>query len=222
MPSFSNFSTILPDPSNNWGDAGEENATTGLVGPGFSAIKESSSSPIMTGKFSSQKRDKTSAYFHKWVFSISYNSLLRDQMDAIFTFLLHKNETLEPFFVSIPKYSGQITTDKIADVTTDEGKSTILITSTGASVGEVFKIQGKTKMYKIVRVETSSNYSTSLPAVAGGKERLHITPPAQEDIIATDTLIFTSPLFRVQQTGKISNSLKSTNLYSFSLSLEEV
>lgn len=222
MTQFNNFSTILPDPSVNWGSAGEENAATGSPGPGFSSIQESSEDPIMKVRFNSERLDRTSATFHKWGFNISYNSIVRDELDMVFTFLLHKSLTLEPFFVSIPKYRDQITTNKLTDGARVAGSSTLYITGTGIAVGSMFKIADQIKIYKIVRVETETDHNTNLGAVAAGKERIHIVPPMQKDIATGSTLVFTNLLFRVQQTGELSTTVNARNLYSFKLTVEEV
>jgi len=166
MTQFNNFSEILPDPSNNWGAAGEENAVTGYAGPGFSGIKESSEDPIMKARFNSERLDRTSATFHKWSFNISYNSITRDELDTVFTFLLHKNVTLESFYVSIPPYRDQTTTDRPTTGLQWAGESTLVLVGTGVSPGEVFSIADSSKIYKIVRVETEFDYNSNLGVVS--------------------------------------------------------
>jgi len=224
MTTFANFSNILPDPSHRWGAAGEENASTGYYGPGFVSITVDSAERIMRTTSNSQRSENDIGAHHQWELSIDYNDLIRQDFEMVYNFLLHKQIVLTPFYVSVPQYAGQVTTNKTTIGTATRGTSKLTVTGTGITPGEIFKFNTHTKIYKVTRVETyTANYAGDTPTPLITEERIHFTPGLQEDVPISSTLIFTDPMFYVVVPGEtIGYSLDSKNLYSFNLKLEEV
>lgn len=225
MTTFSNFLNILPDPNYKIGQAGESNAS-GSAGPGFASIKLSSQAPIMRDRTNSGRLVSRSAAYHRWEVDISYNPMTRAEFDPVYAFLLEKQGSLKPFYVSLPNYLSGATNTSVTSAAS-AGSSTLLINTTNCSVGDMFHIQDSadsahTKAYKVVRVEDSSTYSTLLGTPGTGKQRLHIIPPLQKSVTSGSIVNFTAPLIRVIQSGDVNEySLNTNNLYSFSLKLEE-
>ena len=96
------YQTILPDPSNSIGDAGQN---TGTGGPGYSSVQLKSKSPIMKTRTNSGRTIARAIVGHSWEVSIGYNPMTRTQFEPIYNFLLQRRGGLKPFFVSLPQYS---------------------------------------------------------------------------------------------------------------------
>ena len=213
------FTDILPDPTHKINLAGQA-SPTGEGGPGYMAVKLSSQDPMITDKYNSMRYESQSGYHQKWVIDIAYNPLTCTEFHLIYAFLGLKRCLLKPFYVSIPPYDSQSLTGLTASTAGNWKDSTLLVDGTGAAPGMIFNISGFSKIYKITRVETETLNDTP---VAAGKERLHITPPLVEDVVASTALNFIDPLFKVVQVSDLSNySLDKDGLFNFSLQLEEV
>lgn len=224
MAAFTDFTNILPDPNNKIGSAGQASAV-GSAGAGFASVRLSSIAPIMRTRTNSGRLTSRSAAYHMWNVTITYNPMTREEFDPIYSFLLEKQGSLKPFYVSLPQYLGGAT-----NTTTVESKSagatSVMALSTNVSVGDMFNIVGldanHQKAYKVTRIETPTDYRTSDGAPPSGRIRLHFTPPLQRNINSGATIELANPLVKV-----ISNSdtqeyaLNTENLYSFSLQLEE-
>jgi hypothetical protein len=82
-----------------------------------------------------------------------------------------------------------------------------------------------TKMYRVVAVETNSDYRTNLqpPTIASDQtQRLHISPALQRNLYDGAVLNFHDPKMRVTMAADVQQyQLNTQNLYSFSLKLEE-
>jgi hypothetical protein len=83
-----------------------------------------------------------------------------------------------------------------------------------------------TKTYMVTRVETADTYRSGFTAPAKAVKaqyRVHFTPGLKADIATgTTTIKFNQPKVHVFQTADVQEySLKTNNLYSFSLKLEE-
>lgn len=82
-----------------------------------------------------------------------------------------------------------------------------------------------TKMYRVVAVETNSDYRTGLqPPTIGSDQtqRLHISPALQRNLYDGAVLNFHDPKMRVTMAADVQQyQLNTQNLYSFSLKLEE-
>lgn len=200
---------ILPDPYHTITPAGEEG---GIAGPGFASVKISSEQPIMRDRTNSGRLISRTAAYHKWSIDIGYNPMTKTEFDPVYTFLLHKQGTLKPFFVSLPQYRVQNIDNRTFTASAVAGATTISCATTGIVVGALFRINATdsshTKAYMVTRVGASS--ITILPGLA----------KAVEDNAGIQ---FADPTIKVIQTSDVQEySLGTNNLYSFSLKLEEV
>jgi hypothetical protein len=150
--------------------------------------------------------------------------------------------------------TGQLTTSHLAAPTYEKaGQDNLTIANelTGYNTtqhqtpkpGDLFTISdpsdsSHTKLYKINKVETSSDnanaiqnqYDKSEPTattVTGTDTvspciRIHFTPELQKNVYAGAVIKFSNPMIRVRMTQDVQEySLNTENLYSFSLQLEE-
>lgn len=101
MPGSTNFSNVLPEPTNLVNDAGQPVATGSA--PGFSSIKIKSEAKTMNERSNSGRYLAKSIAGHKWTVDISYNPLTRDEFEPVYSFLLQKKGRLTPFFLSLPQ-----------------------------------------------------------------------------------------------------------------------
>ena len=202
---------VLPDPYNLITPAGD--AGSGAAGPGFASVQLSSNQPIMRDRSNSGRLVSRVSAYHKWDISITYNPMTKVEFDPVYTFLLHKQGTLKPFFVSLPQYRDQGITDRTVTSATVAGSTTIPCTTTSIVVGALLRINdpsdsAHTKTYMVNRVGTSS---------------ITVTPGLAKAISSGAVLDFTDPTIKVIQTSDVQQySLNTENLYSFSLKLEEV
>jgi len=201
---------ILPDPYHTITPAGEEG---GIAGPGFASVKLSSDQPIMRDRTNSGRLISRTAAYHKWSIDIGYNPMTKTEFDPVYTFLLHKQGTLKPFFVSLPQYRVQNIANKTFTASAVAGATTISCNTTDIVVGALFRINDSqdsshTKAYMVTRVGTSS--ITILPGLA-------------KAVTGGAVIQFVDPTIKVIQTSDVQEySLGTNNLYSFSLKLEEV
>lgn len=103
MATFTNYSTILPDPNNKIGTAGEVNAS-GEAGPGFASISFSSNTPVMKTRTNSGRMISRAIAGHRWTIDITYNPLTRDEFEPVNSFLMARRGSLVPFFIELPQY----------------------------------------------------------------------------------------------------------------------
>lgn len=207
---------ILPDPNNKILPSGEASAS-GDAGPGFASVKLDSVQPIMRDRTNAGRIISRRTAYHKWNITISYNPMTKAELNPVFNFLLEKQASLTPFFVSLPQYRNQTTTNKFVSGSTTAGSYTMDLAafSEGDVVpGEMFTVtdvldSSHTKAYIVTRADSVSNQITFTPALA-------------KNVADGATLDFSNPLVRVIQTQDLqSYSLNTENLYSFSLKLEE-
>lgn len=227
MADFANFSNTMPDPSIRWGLYGEDSASTGVYGPGFKSIKLSSKESLMKVKFNSFRDEKQGATYQNWEINIGYNTLISTEFKPLFAFLTLKRATLTLFYVYLPQFVSQTTTNKTTSGLKVKGESTLAVTATGVVVGEAFSIVGETKVYIVTRVETETEYRTweDQPghSSVGYEERIHFTPPLQKDVATSSAVNFEDIKFLVRETGDMTKySIGKDGLYSMSLNLEEV
>ena len=106
MATFTNYTDILPDPSNPIGTAGQTLATGsgGTAGVGFKSVNFSSNAPIMRSRTNSGRLVSRSNIFHKWEIKVGYNPMTQAQFNVIYPFLIEKQGTLKPFLVKLPQY----------------------------------------------------------------------------------------------------------------------
>ena len=95
------YQTILPDPNNPIGNAGQN---TGTDGPGYRSVQLTSNSKIMKTRTNSGRVVARAVSGQHWELAISYNPLTRAEFEPIYNFLLNQRGGLKPFFVSLPQY----------------------------------------------------------------------------------------------------------------------
>ena len=248
MSNFASFANILPDPANYISDAGSAvSSDTGAVyGPGFASVKFTSNTPTMVGKTNSGRLVSRRVAGQTWKISIKYNPMTRDQFEPIYNFLLFHGR-LNPFYVRLPQYQtsrhndGTNSFDYLLNngevISTDgahsSGANYILTdgyasaaTNQGPRPGDMFTITDDTdtlhtKAYRVVRVEDYNNYEgSSRPSAT--ERRLWIHPALTRATPTDKVLNFASPQIRVIMSGDvIEYNLKTDNLYTFGLNLEE-
>lgn len=221
MPSFTNFTDILPDPSNKIGLAGQADVA-GIAGPGFATVKLSSVELMMKSRVNSQRVTGFSASHHKWEIDINYNPMTCDIFHVVYVFLMQQKSSLLPFYVSLPQYANQSISNKTTSGNKLKGDNILLLTDTGVTPGTIFTILNEDKIYKITRVETENDYYEFAGSPGAGQERIHITPALQKDMDGGTNITFTDLKFWVVQQGDvIEYALNKNNLFSFSIKLEE-
>jgi|TARA_R110002074_G_scaffold35263_1_gene96387 hypothetical protein len=202
----------LPDPSNQITDAGQSGS--GSFGPGFQSVKLTSVQPIMRDRTNSGRIISRSHAYHKWEVQISYNPLTKDEFDPIYTFLMDKRGSLQPFFVSLPQYKNSGITSRTISTTVSAGKTTVIVnSSTNIKPGMLFTIADSqdtshTKAYMVTQVSGTS---------------VKISPALAKNVVGGAALNFADPKLKVIQTSDTREyTLNTNNLYSFALKLEEV
>jgi len=230
MATFANYQDILPDPSNPISAGGGSDAS-GASGPGYRAVSLTSSAPIIRDVANSGRVVTRAVVYHKWQVKLSYNPLTQAEFDAVNAFLMGKQASLKPFFISLPQYTHSGAADPLViSEGSSAGQSTLLCNSTAngtipkpgmLGVCNTVADSTHTKAYMITRVETPADH-VSTSSVSTGY-RITISPPLQKPISSGDTFNYGSPLLQVQESNSTrSFNLNSDGLYSLSLTLEEV
>jgi hypothetical protein len=232
MPTFTVFSDTLPTPNYKIGTAGQGSPQGTIEGPGYASLKVDSVNQIMRDKTNSGRLITRSVAAHRWEVDIQYNPMTRAEFNPISSFLQEKQGGLKPFFIELPQYSqtgspGSLTTTQLF---TGNTYATISATSISPAPapGDMFTVSDSansnhTKAYMLTRVETSADYNTNIGVVSANTIRVHFTPPLQKGVSTGSSFVFSNPRIKVVQKSDVfSYSLGTNNLYSFSLSLEEV
>ena len=252
MATFTDFTNVLPDPSNRITYDGSSTASNAgdSFGPGYSSVKLSSKQPYLKDMTNSGRLLARAVAAHNWEVSIDYNPMTREEFDPIYTFLLHRRGPMNPFFVSLPQYSAPkdatfaswVNSSNFLEVdTTGSGESagatSMIVDGNSFSYnyttngtprpGDLFTFDAANsnhkKAYMITRVETPANRQSSTSLPDNGHLKIHFTPGLQKSVVAGDNLVFDNPLIRVVLNSEVQEySLNTNNLYSFSLKLEEV
>jgi len=249
MGSFTNYSDVLPNPSNSIAyDGSASSGNLGYsTGPGYSSVTVESKFKTMTNKTNSGTLVARSKAAQAFEVSIKYNPLTEDEFNTVYSFLLQKQGMLKPFFVPLPQYdnpqdgtfaAGGYVFETESTVTYDAGRTQIQIDSFNTSPnynsanngqlrpGDMFTISdplnsNHTKAYKITRVETRQDYSGTQPAT--NDLRISFIPPLQKEVSPNSVINYINPKIKVtQSTDTITYSLSSDNLYSLSLKVKEV
>ena len=202
---------ILPDPYNRINNAGTN--VSGDFGPGFKSVSLKSKQPIMTDRTNSGRVIARVHAYHQWIIDVSYNPLTKAEFDPIYNFLLHRQGSLKPFYISLPQYRTSGITSRTVSSTATAGAQ-VITASSAASIepGMLFRINdpqdsNHEKAYMVTRVSGTS---------------LTITPGLARGVTAGAALDFAAPTIKVRQTSDSRDySLNTNNLYSFSLKLEE-
>lgn len=242
MPAIT-FTNILPDPNNAIGDAGQ---TGGSSGPGYSSVTLSSEHEIMNTRTNSGRLISRELAGHKWDIGISYNPMIREDFEPVYSFLLQKRGSFSPFFVSLPQYKAPrdpsfatfVATNTFLTAFAGAAGTTNLMIDQASYVrasngtprpGDVFTItdaadSNHTKTYQVTRIETADAFEENVtpPSDASKQLRIHFIPALQRSVSNDAEINFDNPLFRVIMKSDVQEySLNSDNLYSFSLKLEE-
>jgi hypothetical protein len=242
MATFNSFANTLPDPLSPITVAGATDPA-GTPGPGFASMTLRSNKDTQVSKTISGRGVHRETGAHHWEIEISYNPMLRDQFDPVDTFLLGRNSRLNPFYVILPQHAKPKDASFASYVTAypmttwiayAAGVSAIVVQNTSAAVvgsakpGDIFTLSDPTntnhqKVYKITRVETNALYQAGTSQPSSFQQRIHFMPPLQRNTAAGSAVNFLSPKFRVIAKSDVQEyQLNTDNLYSFSLSLEEV
>ena len=104
MPTFTDYTDILPDPINKIGTAGNTDAA-GNAGPGFAKVKFSSNNQVQVTRTISGRGVTASPGYHMWEFSINYNPLTRSEFEPVATFLESRRGRFYPFYVVLPQHA---------------------------------------------------------------------------------------------------------------------
>ena len=241
MATFNSFLDILPDPSNPIGISGQALATSsgGTNGPGFASVQFTSQAPIQMSRTNSGRVLTRAIAGHKWTIKITYNPMTRDQFEPVYNFLLEKNGRLNSFFVKLPQ---QATSRNAAFVSANPTITTATTAAAGAGFllqaghstteatqpqpGDMFTITDSndslhTKAYRVTRVLSNATYQSGGTQPSTSQRLVHFTPHLQRAVAQGATCDYT-PLIRVMQTTDVQQySLNTSNLFTFSLSLEE-
>ena len=232
---FSAFANRLPDPNFKITEAGE-NSNSGTAGPGFATVKFTANQPVSFSRTNSGRVTTRSIVGHHWSIGITYNPMTRDEFEPIYNFLLEKRGRLKPFFVVLPQHiTTRTTTSGTISVqgSITSGDSNFLVDGMdsltgGLRPGDMFNFSDSGnsnhhKIYKVVRVATSSDRLASDTALNTSDERrLYVVPPVEKDVTDNSTIDYGNPMFRVVQKSDVQEySLGTNNLYTFSLNLEE-
>ena len=244
--SFSSFQNILPDPNNTIGEAGQ---AAGTAGPGFATVSLTSDQPTMKDFTNGGRLLARAIASHAWKIKIGYNPLTQTEFDRIYTFLLHRRGSINPFFVSLPQYRTPRDANFATYSTTPSNKLEVLSntnvfagatsgffqqigynfnTNGTPTPGDLFTVEDSAnsnhlKAYMVTRVETNSNYLNTAAQPGVAQLRIHFTPGASKTMNAGAKLVFHNPLIKVISTRDIQQyALNTDNLYSYSLDLREV
>ena len=223
-----NFQNILPDP--NYGLTSGGGAGTDYYGPGFASMKLSSQRPIMRDRTNSGRVISRANMYHKWSIDINYNPMTKEQFLPVYSFLMEKQGSLKPFFISLPQYRNQTSGASVGVRNVVNAGSTLFEVDTTEELtpGMLFHIDDSTdsnhtKAYTISVVETSNDYFTDRGAPPAGVARVTVSPALAKNVSASATLELDAPLIQVVQTSDVQEySLGSNGLYAFNLKVEEV
>lgn len=206
--------TTLPDPNNPIDSLGQN--TLGTYGPGFASVKLTSEQPVVTNRSNSGIAFRSLNRYHSWTINITYNEMTKETFQAIYNFLLEKQASLEPFYVELPQYGNTSAGSKTIPTTVEAGTNELILgNNTNINPGDLFYVSNPgddthAKTYKVTRLGSSNS--------------VFISPVLQRKIEGTDSAfaVFGTPLVRVILSGdSLEYNLKSNNLYSLSLKLEE-
>jgi hypothetical protein len=221
----------LPTPDNGFSDAGSYVGTSSADynGPGFASLKITSKQPVMNNRTNGGLLVRRVKAYQKWELGIQYNSLSKEEFLAVHSFVLERQQTLEPFFVELPQFSGN---SKDIQEDASAGERQLLINNDdGIKVGDMFTVNDPSKIthkkaYQVVRVErngaTGDYTNNTATSPAAGKCRLTFSPALQKDVESTNSSVnFNVKIQAIPSADTIQYTLDKNGLYKFSLKLEE-
>jgi len=226
------INNFLPTPDNGFTSAGEytTTATNNHMGPGFASLKISSKQPVMRDRTNAGLLITRAKAYQKWEIGITYNSLTKAEFLAVHSFVMERQQTLEPFFVSLPQFSGN---SRVVQADANAGNKQLLIADdSGIEIGDMFYVQDPNnvtheKAYQIVRVERQGAVSSSTTNTAGSPGasqcRISFSPGLQKDVEsgASTYVNFDARVKVILTSTDINYTLDKNGLYKFSLKLEE-
>jgi len=223
----------LPTPNNGFSDAGSYvgSSSAAYNGAGFASLKIASKQPVMNNRTNGGLLIRRIKAYHKWDISVQYNSLSKEEFNAVHSFILERQQTLEPFFIELPQFSGN---SKSILESSSAGERQLLISDdSNIKVGDMFSISDPNKVthrkaYQVVRVErngsTGDYTNNTATSPAAGRCRLTISPALQKDFTyggTTGLANFNAKVFVIPSTDTIQYTIDKNGLYKFSLKLEE-
>lgn len=103
------LSNRLPDPDYRYAYWGGGSSTASSAyddnGPGFASVKLTSDQKIMRSRTNSQRVLSRAVAGQKWNINIDYHEMTRAEFEPVNAFLLSRQGSLTPFFVSLPQYN---------------------------------------------------------------------------------------------------------------------
>lgn len=223
--------TYLPTPDNGFSDAGSYvgSSSADYNGPGFASLKITSKQPVMNNRTNGGLLVRRVKAYQKWEIGIQYNSLSKEEFLAVHSFILERQQTLQPFWVELPQFSGNS-----RDIQEDSsaGERQLLINDdAGINVGDMFTVNDPSKVthrkaYQVVRVErngaTGDYTNNTATSPASGKCRLTFSPALQKDVESTNSSVnFNAKVQTIPSADTIQYTIDKNGLYKFSLKLEE-
>ena len=239
MPTFTTFSNILPDPVYKITPAGNQDLSAGSPGPGFASVTLTSNKNVQRSRTNSNRGvpivDKNQYY----IINIRYNPMLRDEFDIVDSFISSRSS---PFYVVLPQYSkpkdptfaAYCSSNTISTSAANNAGTEVITIQAGTTilgdprVNDKFTITdinniNHQKVYSVTRVETNALYQSGTAQPGLNQRRIWISPPLQRFTSVNSVINFIEPKFRVFMSGNIQETeLNVDNLYSYSLSLEEI
>jgi hypothetical protein len=244
MAEFTQYSNVLPNPSNSIAYDGSSSSNTGTTtGPGYASVQVSSKFQTAMDKTNSGVLIARSKAAQSFEVSISYNPLTEEEFMPIYSFLLEKQGMLKSFLVPLPQYDNP-QDSTLAGGTVNfavnnapgytAGTSKITIDAAGYAPssdgalrpGDMITFSDSTdsnhlKAYKITRVETDANYLGTAPN--SNELKISISPPLQKSLANNSVVNYKNPKIKViMKSDIVQYDLKTDNRYAFSLSLQEV
>jgi hypothetical protein len=226
------FLDTLPDPNFKMNLAGIDDAS-GITSPGFMEVKLTSAQNIMRTNVNSKRYENDDTAYHTWKVRIDYNELTCEEFHPVYSFLMLKKATMEPFYVSLPQYRNQNLEQKETQDWSDPSpinyqvgydRIEVLNMSTNPTVttaGAMFRTDVSDKLYMVTRVETSSENVYALTSI--NDERIWFTPGLATEIPPGTVLSFDNIRMRAIQTMDVLEyDLGADGLFNFSVEFEEV
>lgn len=226
MAIFTSFADTLPDPAHYIGDTGSEDLS-GQQGPGYSEITVTAMQPkMMSMTAGSNRRSIGLGQRGSWELTIKYNDMPRDVFDTVYSFLLDKKYSMEPFYVNLPQYDNQTGSDKVIIKSLTPDYFRLSVANFGGLIlpkaGDMFRVSTSDYrgIYKVLRVETPGDINESI--VGFNDDELYTVFPSFGRTTVGYAIRFTDIKMLCVQEGKVEYSVDDKNLYSLSLKTKEV
>lgn len=220
MPAYATYPQTLPDPNLPVGEIG-------VPGPGYRQLELSANQPnIYSLSAGSQRKGSFANQRGYWTLTITYNKLPKDEFNILYSFLLSKKYSMEPFYVNLPQYGNPAVTQK-SYVFSDKPYNQIFVNdgSGGSSIlpnpGDMFVLEDVDNYYGLYRVLRVEDSVTNMQARTFGisDERYTIWPTLPLSVqLSFVSANFTFDNIRLygKITGDISYKIGDDNLYSIS------